>query len=249
MQSRIANGVRNWMTGEEITDTGCSLEAAGARRSIAVRLFTGMHRFLPTLVRSGRRASQRDAGAPPAPPLRRPQVRHPNRLFRGLADLFAVRWMQRRWIDRRLVEEITAWTYNPSGSPVGFFGQALFSARFFVQWIASERRKRSVVPNLFWFFSIGGGSVLLAYAIHRRDPVFAVGKAGGLMIYLRNIWLIYRQPNHQPPTLAPPDVTRQRRDLLQSRWSRRRCSCPVSAAGTCGIPTSPATPKWLARCG
>ena len=91
--------------------------------------------------------------------------------------------------------------YDSVWIAVGFFGQALFSARFFVQWIASERRKRSVVPNLFWFFSIGGGSVLLAYAIHRRDPVFAVGQGAGLMIYLRNIWLIYR---HQPTALGPP---------------------------------------------
>lgn len=94
--------------------------------------------------------------------------------------------------------------HNSVWIAIGFFGQALFSARFFVQWIASERRKRSVVPNLFWFFSIGGGSVLLAYAIHRRDPVFAVGQAAGLMIYARNIWLIYRQPGHHPTTLGPP---------------------------------------------
>ncbi|HSH27868.1 MAG TPA: lipid-A-disaccharide synthase N-terminal domain-containing protein, partial [Wenzhouxiangella sp.] len=58
---------------------------------------------------------------------------------------------------------------------VGFFGQALFSARFLVQWIASERARRSVVPLAFWLLSIGGGLTLLIYAIHRRDPVFIVG--------------------------------------------------------------------------
>ena len=91
--------------------------------------------------------------------------------------------------------------YNPVWIAVGFIGQALFSARFFVQWIASERRKKSVVPNLFWFFSLGGGAVLLAYAIHRRDPVFAVGQGAGLIIYLRNLWLIYRQPG--TPSAGP----------------------------------------------
>lgn len=74
---------------------------------------------------------------------------------------------------------------------VGFLGQALFSARFLVQWIASERARRSVVPLAFWLLSIGGGLTLLIYAIHRRDPVFIVGQAGGLIIYGRNLMLIY----------------------------------------------------------
>ena len=76
---------------------------------------------------------------------------------------------------------------------VGFMGQALFSARFLVQWVSSERRKRSVVPLAFWYFSVAGGATLLAYAIHRQDPVFIVGQFAGLFIYLRNLQLIYRQ--------------------------------------------------------
>jgi lipid-A-disaccharide synthase-like uncharacterized protein len=76
---------------------------------------------------------------------------------------------------------------------IGFLGQALFSARFLVQWIMSERRKRSVVPLAFWYFSLAGGATLLAYAIHRLDPVFIVGQGAGLFIYLRNLQLIYRQ--------------------------------------------------------
>ena len=74
---------------------------------------------------------------------------------------------------------------------IGFAGQALFTMRFVVQWIASERAKRSLLPVAFWFFSVGGGLVLLAYAIHREDPVFIAGQAGGLVIYARNLWLIY----------------------------------------------------------
>jgi lipid-A-disaccharide synthase-like uncharacterized protein len=77
---------------------------------------------------------------------------------------------------------------------VGLLGQAFFSARFLVQWIASERRKRSVVPRAFWYFSVGGGLTLLAYAIYRRDPVFILGQSAGLFVYARNLWLIYRAP-------------------------------------------------------
>jgi lipid-A-disaccharide synthase-like uncharacterized protein len=76
---------------------------------------------------------------------------------------------------------------------VGFLGQALFSARFLVQWIASERRKESVIPLSFWFLSVGGGLALLLYAVHRLDPVFIVGQAAGLFVYLRNLLLIRRK--------------------------------------------------------
>lgn len=75
---------------------------------------------------------------------------------------------------------------------VGFMGQALFSARFIVQWLASERARQSVVPVAFWFLSLAGGTVLLTYAIHRRDPVFIIGQAAGLLIYLRNLMLLRR---------------------------------------------------------
>ncbi|MBY6209739.1 MULTISPECIES: lipid-A-disaccharide synthase N-terminal domain-containing protein [Halomonas] len=73
---------------------------------------------------------------------------------------------------------------------IGFLGQALFSARFIVQWIASEKARRSVMPVAFWFLSLGGGATLLAYAIHRRDPVFIMGQGAGLFIYLRNLMLM-----------------------------------------------------------
>lgn len=75
---------------------------------------------------------------------------------------------------------------------IGFSGQLLFTSRFLVQWIASERARRSVVPLAFWWFSLAGGATLLAYAIWRRDPVFAAGQASGLVIYVRNLMLIGR---------------------------------------------------------
>lgn len=74
---------------------------------------------------------------------------------------------------------------------VGFIGQALFSARFIVQWLASERVRRSIVPKAFWYFSLAGGATLLAYAIHKRDPVFIAGQGLGLFVYLRNLYLIH----------------------------------------------------------
>lgn len=73
---------------------------------------------------------------------------------------------------------------------LGFIAQGLFSARFLVQWIASERRGKSVVPRAFWYFSVAGGALLLAYAIHRKDPVFIVGQGAGLVVYLRNLQLL-----------------------------------------------------------
>lgn len=76
---------------------------------------------------------------------------------------------------------------------VGLGGQLLFSARFLVQWIASERARKSVMPVVFWHFSMVGGVVLLAYAIWRRDPVFILGQATGVLIYARNLWLIHAE--------------------------------------------------------
>lgn len=75
---------------------------------------------------------------------------------------------------------------------IGFVGQLAFGLRFVVQWIASERRGSSFVPIVFWHLSIGGGLTLLAYAIHRRDPVFVLGQITGVAIYVRNLMLIHR---------------------------------------------------------
>jgi lipid-A-disaccharide synthase-like uncharacterized protein len=73
---------------------------------------------------------------------------------------------------------------------LGFVAQGFFTMRFVVQWIASERARKSVMPAAFWFFSIGGGALLLIYALYRRDPVFIAGQALGLVVYLRNVYFI-----------------------------------------------------------
>lgn len=76
---------------------------------------------------------------------------------------------------------------------IGFLGQALFSARFIVQWLKSEKEKKSVFPVAFWYFSIAGGVTLLAYAIYRQDPVFILGQASGLFIYFRNLYFVFNE--------------------------------------------------------
>ena len=75
---------------------------------------------------------------------------------------------------------------------LGFVAQGLFGARFIVQWIASERAKQSVVPTSFWFLSLAGGGLLVVYASLRKDPVFILGQASALIIYIRNLYLIYK---------------------------------------------------------
>ena len=75
---------------------------------------------------------------------------------------------------------------------VGFAGQGLFAMRFILQWLTSEGQRKSVIPLAFWYFSIGGGSVLLLYAIWRQDPVIICGQGLGLFIYFRNLYFIYR---------------------------------------------------------
>lgn len=75
----------------------------------------------------------------------------------------------------------------------GLLAQAMFTGRFLVQWIASERLRKSVVPTAFWYFSLAGGIMLLAYALYRQDPVFILGQLFGVVIYARNLWLIYAE--------------------------------------------------------
>ena len=76
---------------------------------------------------------------------------------------------------------------------IGLAGQAFFTMRFLVQWIATERRRKSVVPREFWYFSIGGGLTLLFYALHLGDPVFILGQSAGLIVYSRNLYFVRRE--------------------------------------------------------
>ena len=78
------------------------------------------------------------------------------------------------------------------GVIIGYFAQFLFAMRFVVQWIATERAGKVVVPTAFWVFSIGGGLMLLGYALYRKDPVFIIGQAFGVFVYIRNLQFVMR---------------------------------------------------------
>src|ERR1700739_4337444 len=82
---------------------------------------------------------------------------------------------------------------------LGFVAQGFFTMRFVVQWIASERARQSGMPVAFWFFSIGGGALLLVYALYRRDPVFIAGQALGLLVYIRNVYFIILNRREMSP--------------------------------------------------
>lgn len=75
----------------------------------------------------------------------------------------------------------------------GFAGQALFAARFIVQWFFSEKVKKSIIPIHFWYFSLAGGIVMLIYVIHLRDPVLILGQLSGLLVYGRNLYFIFQE--------------------------------------------------------
>jgi lipid-A-disaccharide synthase-like uncharacterized protein len=81
---------------------------------------------------------------------------------------------------------------------VGFLGQALFTARFLVQWLASERKRESIVPVAFWWLSLLGGVAILLYAMSRRDPVIITGQAIGLFVYVRNLMLLSKVRREAP---------------------------------------------------
>ena len=96
-----------------------------------------------------------------------------------------------------ILAKLTLWWATTPGTEklwllLGVVAQLLFASRFLVQWLASERARRSIVPETFWYFSVAGGVLLFAYAIYRLDPVFMLGQGTGLLIYARNIQMIWR---------------------------------------------------------
>jgi len=119
---------------------------------------------------------------------------------------------------------MTTWTF---WLVVGFLGQALFTARFVVQWLVSERERDSVVPVAFWWLSLMGGTALVSYAAWRRDPVIIVGQAMGLLVYVRNLMLVSkaRRRSVQQSTSSPH---RPAEVHLHSGASRRVSCLPSS---------------------
>ena len=130
----------------------------------------------------------------------------------------------------------------------GFSGQALFTARFIVQWLVSERKRDSVVPVAFWWLSLLGGGALLSYAISRQDPVIIVGQAMGLLVYVRNLMLVAQARRHtarrataaaiSAPTIdlhsrAVRHPSQRRSQDISGRASRLASTwCPMSCSAT-----------------
>ena len=101
-------------------------------------------------------------------------------------------------LKQEILKESRAVPYPKASDPLfwlilGFTAQLLFTSRMLVQWYSSEKAKKSVMPVLFWYFSVFGSILLLAYAIYRQDPVFILGQSAGLIVYFRNLWLIYKE--------------------------------------------------------
>ena len=92
---------------------------------------------------------------------------------------------------------------------IGFFGQGMFFLRWLVQWLASERHNESRMPIAFWYMSLGGGMITLAYAIYRKDPVFIAGQSVGAFVYLRNLILVHRSARAQQSPPPPPPTPQQ----------------------------------------
>jgi lipid-A-disaccharide synthase-like uncharacterized protein len=120
---------------------------------------------------------------------------------------------------------------------LGLAAQALFTARFLVQWIASERAGHSVIPMAFWLFSIGGGILLLVYALYRKDVVFIAGQAFGVFVYLRNLYFVMRDRKVAAASAAKPRSRSAVRSSTASRpmWNRTvgppGCQCVAVRSG------------------
>ena len=122
---------------------------------------------------------------------------------------------------------------------IGFAGQALFTARFLVQWIASERKRDSVVPVAFWWLSLLGGLTLLSYASYRQDPVIIVGQAMGLVVYARNLMLVgkakrraARHRRRRPQVESAPEPELHAAHVHRPHRERDRAVAPDSGWST-----------------
>lgn len=87
---------------------------------------------------------------------------------------------------------------------VGYGGQIVFGSRFYVQWLHSEKHRQSLVPVVFWWLSLLGGLMTLAYAIYKMEGPFIMANIGGPPIYARNLWLIHKARKLPPAPPAPP---------------------------------------------
>ena len=198
--SRIANRLRRALLADATRDTACGVKAFRREPYLKLPYFENMHRFLPALfLGDGWRIAHIDV-------VDRPR-QHGCRITASSTGWrsgsptssayggFSAGGGEARseWSMTRDDHERRDLGHDRPGRPGNVF------RRFVVQWIASERAGRSVIPFAFWFFSVAGGLIVLVYAIYRVDPVFIIGNTTGLFIYGRNIFLIVREKRNAPP--------------------------------------------------
>ena len=207
LQSRVANGVRGAILRDGTRDSGCGLKVFRREAFLALPYFDAQHRFLPALFRrDGYSIGYVDVIDRPGA-CRQVELRAVGPALVGIREKICPAcggWFAagrkclrsrrfecsarfRNYLHEVFIMQFDAWV------ALGFLAQALFGMRFLVQWIASERAGRSIIPTAFWLFSIGGGVLLCAYSLYRRDPVFIAGQGLGLFIYLRNLYFVLRE--------------------------------------------------------
>ena len=212
--SRLANYIRDKVLADGCPDTGCGIKLYRRDAFLELPFFTSMHRYLPALFLTyGHEiayAGERSAEAEGRVEIYQSRPRHgwDMRSRRGelAAPTNAASAHCRRQIGRASAEwggvsmhwtDLAHWWQATPTSEsiwigVGLTAQLMFSMRFIVEWVATEKARASIIPETFWYFSFFGGALLLAYACYRLDPVFILGQATGLVIYSRNldfIWL------------------------------------------------------------
>jgi len=196
--SRLANRFRIRMLRDGATDVGCGLKAFRRDAFLALPYFDHMHRYLAALMqREGYRGALRGCWASPSParPFEIWRVGQAGRKYRGHSRrALAAEALSRRGRDEGVVMQFHALlTPERIWLAIGFAGQALFASRFIIQWFKSEMEGRSVIPLAFWYFSLGGGIVLLAYAIYKKDLVSSSARRAASSSTGRNLYLIFRE--------------------------------------------------------
>ena len=194
LSSFVANKVRSRLLDDGCVDTGCGLKIFEKKIFLEFSFFNGIHRFLPALFKGyGKKLLFVDVN-------HRPRYKGKSnygtisRLVNGLIDTYRVY--------KTIKSKMIAYLNNLNNLElifliIGFLGQGLFASRFIIQWIYSEKKGESSIPIVFWYLSIFGGIGLLIYAIFRKDPVIIIGQSFGIVIYLRNLILIYKKKNEK----------------------------------------------------
>ena len=201
VSSKIANAYRNKRTNEQVHDTGCGLKVFRRKILDDIKLWNGMHRFLPTLARMEGYTIHEVVVAHRPRGGGKSHFGVWNRLWKGLADVRTIRWMWKNRLPKEATERSRGLRCTSSRSrsttPSGGSAKSASRCACSASGVASEKAKRSVVPASFWWLSLAGTACLIVYFFHRKDPVFLVGALINGALYVRNLMLLHR-PRETP---------------------------------------------------